>query len=324
MTIQHQLERVIIVPVNGYINRLQAWASTAILAADLGVKHEVCWVPEAVAPSPAEQLFDSSTVAEQFIGLAEASASTGVDITSPPRYLRYHESAGVISLAGHDRGEQAFMPEVVRLLQNQSAARTLVIIAGGKFHLPGVADFNSERETFYSRIGWSPDIRRGVNSLSGAHPKYVALHVRETDRAATAPTRTQLSAALSKLLDEFPDHSLFIAADTAHAVERWSAWASQRGVDVWSQSGTEFDRSALAGGTAAMVDWLLLSGAQAGVGSRESSFVAEAAVASGNPESWKLVSASSSRQRIRSMAQHVHNGMRMPLRRVQTRHSRRT
>lgn len=45
----HHLDRIVVVPRNGYVNRLQGWASAAILAAQLDASLHVLWEPEGSA-----------------------------------------------------------------------------------------------------------------------------------------------------------------------------------------------------------------------------------------------------------------------------------
>ena len=46
--------RVTVVPLSGYVNRLQAIASAALLADDLGAEWRVCWRTDAVAAAGPE------------------------------------------------------------------------------------------------------------------------------------------------------------------------------------------------------------------------------------------------------------------------------
>ena len=50
---------VVVFPRNGYANRLQAWASAAIVL-EWGAPLKVCWEEEAVCPANASSLFRSA------------------------------------------------------------------------------------------------------------------------------------------------------------------------------------------------------------------------------------------------------------------------
>ena len=152
------LRRVIVVPRNGYANRLQAWASSAILAAELDASLEVCWEPEAAAAAPASDLFAPQLIDRQFIADSHLARDLGTATADLPRYLTLDRDRGLIVLAGHDRGEQAFMSELIDLLGHACSPHTLVIVAGGKFHLPDGGDFVMQRRVFYQRLQWSPQV----------------------------------------------------------------------------------------------------------------------------------------------------------------------
>ena len=98
------LQRVIVVPRNGYINRIQAWASSATLATELGASCSVMWEPETVAAAAASDLFRDDAIASTFITAHELTTLLGQPHDSLPRYLTVMRPKGVVVLAGHDRG----------------------------------------------------------------------------------------------------------------------------------------------------------------------------------------------------------------------------
>lgn len=282
MTIAHQFERIIIVPRNGYVNRLQAWASAAILAAEVDAPLEVLWEPEAVAPAGAEDLFDTARGTTRFLDADAVTSVLGQPHSDTPRYLTANPDRHLLVLAGHDRGEQAFMEELVQHLGAGWAPRTLLIIAGGKFHLPNAPTFARQRQLFYEQMRWHPSITETAQTLLSQRDPFVALHIRQTDRSLEAPPGRAISKALEQLRDRTGITSLFVAADTDSALGHWSDRASALGFSPWSSGTTQFDRGQIEAGRQAMVDWILLGHARGSVYSATSSFAEEAAVASGH------------------------------------------
>lgn len=293
------LERVIVLPRNGYANRLQAWASSAILAAHLDVPLEVAWEPQPIAPAGAADLFTSDRPGATFLTSADLRARIGGDHQDLPRYLTIDPSRQVVCLAGHERGEQVFMPDLAAALGHASRPRTLLVIAGGKFHLPGALAFAEQRSRFYAQLPWSAGIRAGTDAALAGHSDFIGLHIRETDRSIAAPTPGAIRGAVAALAERSGLTSLFIAADTLSARQRWLGEARSLGLSAWTTPEPALDRSAISAGIGALIDWRILGMAQSIVYSRESSFGEEAAVATGCIGASLPLSASSGLQRIR-------------------------
>ncbi len=274
------LERVVIVPRNGYANRLQAWASADVLAHDLGVPAYVIWEPQPVATATPAALFSKDLLTARFITSEDFAQSGGVAHAEMPRYLT-HDPSGVICLAGHDRGEQVFMPELVTLLADSPRAHTLLIIAGGKFHIPGRSHVRRSRHDFYRSLTWSAAVEARVLAALSHREMFYGLHVRGTDRSVTAPSHRQILRALTRLSGNPRGSSLFVAADTDDSRSLWLDAAQSRGFHAWTSQGTVFERADEYAGVDAIVDWIVLGKSRRLIYARESSFGAEAAVASG-------------------------------------------
>lgn len=281
MRVEHQLERIVIVPRNGYVNRLQAWASTEILGARLSVPVRMLWEPEPVAPASANDLFADELVARTCLTTEEVTRLLGVSHEQVPRYLTALPDRQVLVLAGHDRGEQVFMPELAARLGKQPWLTQLVIIAGGRFHLgSNETEFNNARHDFYSRIVWHPSITHRTQHLSANRPPYLGLHIRGTDRSIDAPSQRAIRQALLDLKQRSGITSLFIAADTGASRQQWQRISRTLGFEPWVTDEHTFDRAQIEAGQDAMVDWLILSRSSGSVYSATSSFGEEAAVAS--------------------------------------------
>jgi hypothetical protein len=300
--VEHHLDQVVVVPRNGYVNRLQAWASAAILAAQLDAPLRIMWEPEEPARAAPDELFDPSLVRRSFWERARLDALVRGPHEQLPRYLTHDRDRGLIVLAGHDRGEQAFMGPLAAMMLGLEEPTSLLIIAGGKFQLPTDEDFTRQRHVFYRRLSWHPDLDVRVDEQLRAHPTYVALHVRGTDRSLEAPTARTVRDGLLALADATDERSLFIAADSAASRDRWSDEAAVLGFSPWSVVAVEHDRSMPHAGRDAMLDWRLLGASSALVYTAASSFGEEAAVATGNVEGCIPLSATASRQRLRAAA----------------------
>lgn len=276
-----RLERVIVIPRNGYINRLQAWASSAILAQDMGVNLHVMWDPEGIAPASANDLFDPAFVRDRFISADTVTDIVGGHHSELPRYLTRDDDRGLLILAGHDRGEQSFMARLVDQLHGPASPSTLVVIAGGKFALPTTAYFRERRREFYRSLDWHVEIRERVRQSLADREPYYGLHIRGTDRSREAPSTRQVTRALHRLWSYGESRSIFVTADTAPARLRWIAFAEGVGFQAWTADHDVRDRGDRAASRDAMVDWLVLAASITSTYSQTSTFGEEAAVAGG-------------------------------------------
>lgn len=277
----HSCKRIVLVPRNGYINRLQAWASAAILAEDLDCSLEILWDPERVAPVPLRDLIDPQSGHATGIDEQTFLRIAGAHHTDFPRYLSLHPERGFAFLAGHDRGEQFFMSDLSEALASDSRLHTLVIVAGGLFHLPGAVGFQQRRAGFYRQLVWSEEIRQAVAHVVPTRGPFIALHVRQTDRAREAPTWSALRHGLATVAGRTGCTQVFVSADSVEGLESGLKLAGASGLTAWTSDTASLDRSTAQAAVGAMVDWCLLSHALAGVYSSTSSFAREAFVAGG-------------------------------------------
>ena len=148
---RYSITQVLLFPVSGYANRLQAMASSAILAETIGARLRICWEPQAVVPGSARDVFSDDICRDTFLTIDEVRAEFGISPSDLPRYLTVDPEGHLIILAGHDLGEQVFMPALQSALDNSVTERTLVIIAGGKFFLPQPEQRNEEAEILFRR-----------------------------------------------------------------------------------------------------------------------------------------------------------------------------
>lgn len=308
---------VVVVPRNGYANRLQAWASASALAEQIGLSAQVFWEPEDVAAARAEDLFEDAWLASRSISADELSDLIGGEHNSIPRYLTHDEGRSVIRLAGHDRGEQAFMSELVAFDRSLSTPQTLVIIAGGKFQMMGESQARTARQLFYRSLSWNSIIDDLVRKVIPSKGRYAALHIRTTDRSIEAPRHAKIRRALEQVRHDFADRSLFVCADSAEACRRWRVEARNLGFEPWTVDEVEYDRALPANGVSAMVDWRLLAGAETVIHPSESTFSSEATVAGGTWEQSFPLTAGPWLRSVRSFKRTLDNAASFPRRRLQ-------
>ena len=276
------LADVVIVPRSGYTNRLQAIASAALLARAYGAKLHVCWESQPVAPAPPVAIFDSGFVERTFMSPETFLDSFGIESSRVPPYLTVNP--GLISLAGLDRGEQLFMPELVAALARLNQPTTVIISAGGNYSVesPGIA--LDQRGQWYRECAFAEPIMLASQSLIEAESPYIGVHLRYTDRAHETPLARDVLAAVTKQVEITGLTSVFIASDTVQHRDKWVAILAKKGLHPWTAQIATLDRTQQSAGTEAMIDWRILGNAQTSVYFAASSFGQEAAVMAGSTE----------------------------------------
>ena len=275
-----QVARVIVVPLSGYINRLQAIASSSIVAERFHADFSVCWTDINVSPAPAADIFSSDFVAKHVIDSTVFRNVSGLEPKEVPPYLDVSDN--VISLAGLDKGEQAFMPQLQSLIEKSQQPSTLVFSAGGNFSLsePGAAIL--QRGDWYRNFTFSDAIESQANEFLTNRAPYVGLHLRYTDRSHETPLERAIDQAISNQVELMSTDSVFIASDTEKARDKWINKLQRAGLKPWVNEvelNSEFVSRA---GIGALVDWKILGHAGSSVFFAASSFGHEAAVMAGS------------------------------------------
>jgi hypothetical protein len=277
----------VIVPRNGYVNRLQALVSAQILARDIEAELELAWLPQPAAPSTVDLVLDAAAFPGRLAG-SDFSLPGDLELDDVPVGItRIGESS--LLVAGGLAGEQVLMSELRRELAGP--AKTLVIVAGGKFWLHGDAELSSadanefrwERHRAYQRLRLNALIEEQAQKTIAQLPEnFIGLHLRFGDRNWQAPSQRRLRGTMHHLR-EHACRDVFVAGDDAQQIREWSTWLENHDWHVWTNSNDA--SSALSPRTPdALVDWRVLGAASRVVYFSESSFGEEAAVASGHYE----------------------------------------
>lgn len=298
-----RVPQLFIVPRSGYANRLQAIASAALMAEELGADWHVVWEPQDVAPVEPDVVFHKDFVAERVLSVDELRESRGIDRSQAPLYLNLSADKKTLWLAGHDKGEQFFMPDLRDALRS-TTVETVFIVAGGKFTLygsrvlsPSQADsFMNKRRDFYSALKLHPSIDQAVSLEATKHPHFSAIHLRHSDRDRQAPWRHSTRRAVLALIERDQPDSVFVASDTKSARTNWLDYLTRRGATAWTTSPATMDRGSSSAAIGALIDWRLLGLSHSMVYFKESSFAEEAAVASGYWQRCVALPASRSRR----------------------------
>ncbi len=277
-----KVNRVVVVPLSGYINRLQAIASASIIADQCNTELAVCWADVNVTPAPVSEIFSTNFVERNVIDSSDFARLAGFQYNEVPAYLNVR--ASVVSIAGLDKGEQAFMPQLQSLIEQSQQPLTLVFSAGGNFSFSEPETAISQRGDWYRKFRFSAAIESRVNEFLTNRDPYVGLHLRYTDRSHQTPLERAIDQAISSQVELISTDSVFIASDTEKARDKWFRKLQRAGLKPWTAEVPLDSVLRTQAGVGAMVDWKILGHAQSSVYFAASSFGHEAAVMAGSLE----------------------------------------
>jgi hypothetical protein len=284
------IRRVLVFPVNGYLNRLQALASAALLARQFEAPLHVCWTHFSMVPGPPSDTFAAGWCDEFILTEDQARSAFHVGLDDVPRYVTTSADGTWIGLRGHDLGEQALMGELLAALEAAPAPVDLVIVAGGSFDITDPAalegqwseTFLAAKRDFYRALPLNPAIEAAACEFSSSHPRgYLGLHLRYSDRAHQAPTPWAIKRALARQAAETGLTDVFIASDSGRARADWARRVEGMGLRPFHLSGSFAALGAATSAGPALGDWRVLGGSARVVFFAESSYSVEACVASG-------------------------------------------
>ena len=275
-----KVARVVVLPLSGYINRMQAIASASIIANQSQADLLVCWTDINVTPAAASEIFSAAFMKKYVIDESEFSTIAGIECREVPPYLNAEKA--VISVAGLDKGEQAFMPELQQLLIQSTEPVTLIFSAGGNFSFSDPSEAMSNRGNWYRHFMFSHSIEDRVSELLKNRDPFIAVHLRYTDRSHETPLASSIIRAVMRQAELLSTDSVFIASDSEAARDKWFRKFEKSGLKPWTAS-VELDGILRAqAGVGALVDWKTLGHARSSVFFAASSFGHEAAVMAGS------------------------------------------
>jgi len=275
--------------MSGYGNRFQAIASAGLIAQDLDAEFIICWEEQPVSPVPASEVF-AAEFCSSFVQTPKAVGEQfGIWRAHIPLYLNVNSRHMMITLAGHDHGEQAHMHALSRALDAVGIGYTLVFVAGGNFAFRNDTTsetnwrqrFAARRGEFYTTMPLHPSVESAAAEQHAQNPVSLGLHLRCADREHPAPNSHAITRSLRNLRARSGVNSLFIASDSAQARETWCDRATKLGFTPWCTDQRDWDRGSTSAAHGTLVDWRLLSRTQAAVYFTESTFAIEALAAGG-------------------------------------------
>ena len=240
------MQKLILEPVNGLMNRFRSIASAKILSEFTNRDFMLNWKPEYVC-----NIGISDLVEDGFFNI-------GYDLNRHDCY--YH--------SGPEKGsEQPFVQDMISTEQE-----TIYLLAGGNFIPTGmsISDFNNKKSDFYKSIPFVDRIKNESNEFISKNSDYIGIHLRYTDRIEYSPNIEYVENIISS-----NDTNIFICSDDRSILNDLK---SKFGDKILTYNITNLNRSSADGSQQSIIEWLLLANSKKIYYSTGSSYSYEACI----------------------------------------------
>jgi hypothetical protein len=282
--------KLVLIPINGLVNRLRAMASAAIFAEQHSMSLDFFWIATNVMNCNPLEVFSSEFCQAHFKSVDNNSS---LDFLASQREEIFAVKGSDLLVAGGRSGEQKYLAKVKETLIPNAKILRLIIKSGGLFHdceHIGCVDcksFREKRADFYRAIGSSTPVMSEVDFLeSKLGSDFIGLHIRQTDKSRDERVSInrmirELKKELKKkdLYKEFP--RVFVCGDDPRGLEEVSRLLNKLRIENLVRLDIDFNRENSSNAISAYSDWLMLSRATKIFFYGNTSFSYEAAVLGG-------------------------------------------
>tara|TARA_Y100000741_G_scaffold99686_1_gene74012 strand:+ start:851 stop:1765 length:915 start_codon:yes stop_codon:yes gene_type:complete len=225
---------LIIIPLNGLLNRIRAIVSAKLLADKFRTKLIILWFQENSCKCNYEDIFiDNSHL---WKGIISSDIDSFIEDNKLPLKVRTYltqndtwktelttpefltENNNFCTLRGYVKGEQYFMNDFIK-----SKCMTKIIVAGGRFHDPlmGEIEFANKKSDIYKEIKFNDIIIRNTPTIS---KNTLGIHLRFILWPGTLPNINQVLSAIEKIIKKTQVHQIIIVSDDLekkHALQQF-------------------------------------------------------------------------------------------------------
>lgn len=198
---------IIIIPVNGLLNRIRSILSAKLISDLLKDTLYVLWIPEKCCNCYYEDIFGNNDLL--WNGIHSSNIKTFSQKYNIPNKipLYFVEKNNICTLRGYNKGEQHFIKEFIN-----SKCMFKIIKAGGNFYNPSISKdvFNKQKMDLYSRIVFSKEIIENIPKIT---PKTLGLHLRYTDRIKKAPCESLIFNTVKNMINKDSIENIKIVSD---------------------------------------------------------------------------------------------------------------
>lgn len=266
-------EYMIVIPVNGLMNRVRTIISSLIVSRLMGKKLKIWWIPEPhYINCSYHDIFDDTLM---------WSVENKLSFPQLPRYLNEDITNDICTLRGLDKGEQMFIDDFIK-----SGASTKIIMAGGDFHPSNISksEFIKMKKNIYDQLPWNNmviNISKWINvmNISDDMPQ-LGIHLRYGDRECYAPNKYE--DEICNMIQTKNIHHIYVASDNPMKTNELckilrKTFGDKLQLSTLSNEHTQ--RTTVRGMQRAAAEWLVLSKCKMIVFFTGSSFGYEACIA---------------------------------------------
>jgi len=256
--------KLIIIPINGFCNRIRAIISAKIIADDLNIPLYIKWKSNKnICNCAYNDIFGDNSNLWNITDEDTGTFKSGI---------KYNNN--ICTLKGEQRGEQYY---ITNFYENDCFKK--IIKSGGNFYYTknyNLNQFNDKKYELYKLIKFNDIIYNKYNELLIDKPKeYIGIQLRSKDFFFKQMYLTiNIEFLIDKLLKCTNDNILLID-DEKDFINKYKSILIKHNLNIYT-SDIDYDRNSVIGLQLGVVDFLLLSNSKYLFVTKESSFGNEA------------------------------------------------
>lgn len=254
--------KIYVLPVNGYVNRLRAIASASIFATHFGEDRiGVIWNKEKIAPSHYSKFLQQQQDKIQLLDVKELEIRDFPNFKHIPEGISFNRDKRFILLKGGKMGEQFYLAELEKLLEEKAFNRfRLLIVSGGNFFLSAVTveQYEKKKSQFYNQLKFSSEVLNLVNKFKyEVTESYIAVHIRSLDLRSKNPSLRQVIKKITEI-NFNKNLPIFIASDSQYKKNKLYRKLVKLDFTVLTHSGP-LDRLKEDSAVSTIFDWIIIA-----------------------------------------------------------------
>jgi hypothetical protein len=256
--------RLIIIPVNGFCNRIRAIVSAKIIADDLNIPLYIKWKPDKnICNCHYNDIFGDNSNLWNITDEDTGTFKSGLKSNN-----------NICTLKGEQRGEQYY---ITNFYENNCSKK--IIKSGGNFYYTkkyNKDQFNNKKNEIYKLIKFNDIIYEKYKELLIDKPKeYIGIQLRSKDFFFKQMYSTINIELLIDSILKCKNNNILLIGDDKDFINKYKSILIKHNLNIYT-SDIDYDRNSVIGIQLGVVDFLLLSNAKHIFVTKESSFGNEA------------------------------------------------
>jgi acid phosphatase class B len=244
--------RLIIIPVNGFCNRIRAIVSAKIIADDLNIPLYIKWIPEIkICNCVYNDVFGDNSNLWNITYEDTGTFKSGLTINN-----------NICMLKGAQRGEQYY---ITNFYENNCSKK--IIKSGGNFYYTkkyNKDQFNNKKNENYKLIKFNDIIYEKYKECNKKFPEnYIGVHIRAQDFHFKKRSKNfnidLFEQNILKCVNNNNMNNILLLGDTKDLINKFKNQLIKHNLNIFTTNDIDSDRDNYVGLQLAIVDFLLLS-----------------------------------------------------------------